>query len=735
MSRKKRRRAKQARPHPGSAGANTQPAAPTAEGTAAKLPRFAGNRAAPAALPGLPAGWPGAALPIAALLLLTVAAYWPAFFAGFVWDDNKFIVEEAAVRQLSGLLDIWFNSSSLLESHYWPLLYTSFWLEHKLWGFNPAGYHAVSILLHGVNSVLLWRLLARMGVPGAWAIAAVFVLHPVHVEAVAWIIARKDLLATFFYLLAVGCWLRYRERPQAGTYLALLAFYLAGTLSKTVAITLPATLLVWVWWQQGRITARDFSQVAPLFLLGLVIGGYGISHYATETPTAAEHSLAESVIIAAKALWFYAGKLLWPEPLLFIYHHWDKNPAQLLNWLPVLGALALAAALWLARHRIGRGPLAGALFFAITLAPTLGLVPFRFMQFSFAADRYQYLALAGLVAVLVGGAVHLGQRLMAADAKLAPRHWRQLGWGALALMLTSYGLLSHQRSLLFQDQVVLFRDVVATNPSANEVGHILGTFLMERKRWQEAEEAYLAALEHYPAEIKIHANLASILMEQERLEEAEQLLQQALEYESAHLNRQQSLETATGEVVAVRINLGLILKRLGRLEEAEQALERALELKPGSKEARHNLVLVLQEQGNHAKALRLLEQIARLNPSVDVYYQMGELATELGQTAVAERYFNRALSASPESAYALKQQAVVLFQSGKYEESLRMFRQSIARNPEDAEAHANLGAVLGQMGRYQEAVHSLEQALAIDPGLKAVRENLEKARSQLPPGP
>ena len=347
------------------------------------------------------------------------------------------------------------------------------------------------------------------------------------------------------------------------------------------------------------------------------------------------------------------------------------------------------ACLWRARRRLGRGPLAGVLFFALTLSPTLGFASFRYMQFSFVADRYQYLALVGLAAVLVGGFVQLGQRLanetrskpaqgvakgISRRAKVSPRALHCIGWTLAALLLCAYGALSFQRARLFQDQVTLFRHVLATNPGAKEAGHILGTFLMEREQWQEAARVYYAALERDPAEIKIHVNLASVLMHQERLEEAARVLRQAVSHEAAHLQSRRDQATARHEAAAVRVNLGLALLKLQRLDEAEQTLRRAMEIQPDSPEARQNLAATL----NH--------------------------------------------------------KAVAHFAAQRYPQALTLFRESSNLNPADAQTHANLGAVLGQMGRYREAVQSFEQALAINPQLETVRAYLEQARGQLDSG-
>ena len=203
------------------------------------------------------------------LVLLVAASYVPALSAGFVWDDVIF-TDAQAVRDPSGLRSIWFSPRDIEnEGHYWPLVYSSFWLEHRLWGLAPAGYHAVNVLLHAVNVLLLWRLLLRLAVPGAWIVAAVFAVHPLHVESVAWIIERKDLLSALFYLTAALVWIRFAEAPGRGRYLLALGLFTAGLLSKSIVVTLPAALLIWQWWKRGRVTRTDLVRLAPFFLVGL----------------------------------------------------------------------------------------------------------------------------------------------------------------------------------------------------------------------------------------------------------------------------------------------------------------------------------------------------------------------------------------------------------------------------------------------------------------------------------
>ena len=287
----------------------------------------------PAAPPTSPRRFgPREALPLLALGLLVAVSYYPAALAGFVWDDEVF-TDAAPIRSLSGLYQIWFTPSAIpSEGHYWPLVYTTFWLEHKLWGFAPLGYHLVNIALHLANTLLLRRLLLRSRAPGAWWVAAVFAVHPLHVESVAWVIERKDLLAALFYLGAVLGWTRFVEAPGRGRYLAALALFAAGLLCKSIVVTLPAALLIWHWWQQGRVSSNYLRCLLPFFLAGLGIVLADWLYYSAREPVSFDYSLAERAAIAAPALWFYAGKLVWPTGLAVIYPHWDL--AGPLAWGP-----------------------------------------------------------------------------------------------------------------------------------------------------------------------------------------------------------------------------------------------------------------------------------------------------------------------------------------------------------------------------------------------------------------
>ena len=578
-------------------------------GRAAARRRPRGKRAAqaPARATQPPAPARGAgrreALLALGLGLAIAASYFPAFLAGFVWDDEAF-TDAAAVRDPSGIWRIWFAPRSIEnEGHYWPIVYTTFWLEHKLWGLAPAGYHTVNVALHFANTLLLWRLGERLAIPGAWWLAVVFAVHPLHVESVAWVIERKDVLSALFYLAALLAWVRFTDeaRPdrRARHYAWALALFALGLLCKSIVVTLPAALLIVAWWRHGRVEGRDWLRLAPFFALGLAVAIADTSFAASREPLSLGYSVFERTQIAARALWFYAGKLLWPADLAVIYPHWPVGAADLPAWGWVVAAAALAAALWTLRGRIGRGPLAGALFFAVTLAPVLGFVDYGYMQFSFVADRYQYLAGIGLLAVFAGAAARGAARL--------PPAWRKGAAGLAAAMLLVPGALTWRQAGIYRDEVAFFTHIVSYNPEARGAQDNLGNALLRAGRPADSLAPFHIALEQEPDSVKTHANLGAALIRLGRLDEAQDRLRRALALDPRHpialqnmgesLRKQGRFEAAIDHYRAVievdpdnafpHAGMGDSLFRLGRHDEALRSLDRALALEPALEAARN----------------------------------------------------------------------------------------------------------------------------------------------------
>ena len=640
---------------------------------------------------------PRDALAALALGVLVAVTYIPALSGGFVWDDVIF-AEEPVIHAASGLKSIWFSPAEIKnEGHYWPVVYSSFWLEHKLWGLSPAGYHAVNIALHLINCLLLWRLLVRLRVPGAALIAAVFAVHPVHVESVAWIIERKDVLSGVFYLTAVLVWTRFVESPRPARYALALVLFTAGLLSKSVVVTLPAALLIWHWWQQGRVTRVDLLRMAPFVAVAVVITATDLSFYTSREPLELGYSLIERALIAARALWFHAGKLLWPIELAVIYPLWEIDTGDLLGWLYLVAAAALAAALWLGRRRIGRGPLAGALFFAVTLGPVLGFVDYGYMQFSFVADRFQYLAGIGVLAVLIGAAAHGVGKL--------PDWYRTGALGLAAAVVVVLGTLTWRQAGVYRDEVTLFSHVVALNPVARDAHLNLGNALIEAGRNEEGLAASRIAVEQRPESADAHSNLGLAQMNLERFEASGESLRRALEMDPRHKSALQ--------------NTAELHRKQGRHEEAVEAYQAVL-----ARDRRYALAYAgmgdaLFQLERYRAAIESLQQAVTLQPNLPMAGKMqvlmGRASREMGRLDAAEEHFRLAMAIDPHDATPLLDLAGVRAAQQRHREADDFLRRARELRPEDPATLQNVAESLRKQGRYEDALTGYRDVLDVDP--------------------
>ena len=668
-------------------------------------------------------------LTLVVLGLLVIVCYLPAMlWGGFIWDDNSCIKVDP-VREVSGLQQIWFSPSALeKERHYWPLVYTTFWLEHKLWGFVPAGYHIVNVLLHLANTLLLWHLVRRLAVPGAWVVAAVFAVHPLHVESVAWIIERKDVLSGLFYLASVLAWMRFVDQPNLRWYACSLVLYAAGLLSKSIVVTLPVALLIWHWWKQGRVTSSDLSRVVPFFVVGLVITVGDLAFYWSGEAGPLGYSLAERMLIAARALWFYAGKLLWPSELAVIYPRWDIHVSDPLAWGYLIAAVALALALWYFRSQLGRGPLAGALFFAVTLSPVLGFVDYGYMQYAFVAERFQYLAGIGVMAVVIGMAAY--------GVRHVSGLWQKGALGVAAVIMVVLGMLTWRQASIYQDEETFYHHIIALNPQARNAHRHLAYVLSEQGRYEEALGPARVAVDQRPGYFKTHITLGKVLSALDRFEEAETHLRRVIalnpDAHSAHyylgdvLYKQGRYEEALDSAhiavdqrpdsFAPHVNLGAILSALDRFEEAETHLRRAIALNPEADNAHLNLGDILFKQGRYEEALDVARVAVAQDPdSFAPHVNLGITFAILDRFEEAEIHLRRAIALNPEADNAHLNLGDILFKQGRYEEALEATRVAVAQDPDSFDVHVHLGTILNVLGYFEEAEIHLRRAIALNP--------------------
>ena len=335
-----------------------------------------------------------------ALLLFAavLVAYWPSIRGGMLWDDDAHITRPA-LQSVQGLWRIWFDIGATQQ--YYPLLHSAFWLEHHFWGDSTTGYRLLNVVLHATASCLFALVLSQLSIRGAWLGAFLFALHPVGVESVAWISEQKNTLSTVFYLLAMLLYLQNNEETNSGSsrltqkYFIAMSLFVAAILTKSVTATLPAALLVIVWWSRGKLSwERDVVPLAPWLAVSIGAGlvtAWVERRYIGAMGSDFSLSLIERCLIAGRAIIFYLGKLLWPLNLIFIYPRWTASARVWWQYLYPIAVVALMVSAWLVRRRT-RGPLAALLLFTGSLFPALGFFNVYPFVYSFVADHFQYLA-------------------------------------------------------------------------------------------------------------------------------------------------------------------------------------------------------------------------------------------------------------------------------------------------------------------------------------------------------
>jgi len=634
-------------------------------------------------------------------------AYQPVWHAGFIWDDNAYVTANPLLTVQNGLWRIWFSFDS--PSQYFPLVYTAFRLERALWGLNPAGYHWVNILLHVANALLLWRLLARMGVTGAWLAAAIFALHPVQVETVAWITELKNVLMLFFFLLTLMAWVEFLdEKTKRGWnfYALALIFYALALCAKTTACTLPAALLLILWLKEKPITRWRLVEIAPFVAFGIGMGlltmWWERYHQGTQGKLFAL-GLMERILVASRAVCFYAGKLLWPANLTFSYPRWRIsaiNPSAY-GWL--LATAGLGAAICCVRRHVGRSVEVAVLFFVTTLAPVLGFIMLYTFRYSFVADHYQYVASIGLITLFSAGLAHLAGYLK------QRRPWLEV-MVCLGLLL-ALGTLTWRQARIYYNAETLWQTTIRRNPGCWMACNNLGLDYFQQGRMDEAIAQFQKALAIQTNDSHAHHNLGLVYFQQDRMDEAIAEIQTALaiepDYASAHNN------------------LGLIYSRLGRLDEAIAQYQKALTIARNVAEYHYNLGNALLRRDRPDEAIAQYQQALAVDPDdAKIHCNLGNALQRRGRLDEAIAQYQRALTITPNVADVRCNLGNALLQRGRLSEAIAQYQRALVISPTFAKAHCNLGNALLQQGRLNEAITEYQTALAIHPDYLEVQNSL-----------
>ncbi|MCH8251559.1 MAG: tetratricopeptide repeat protein [Planctomycetes bacterium] len=662
----------------------------------------------------------------AALFAVCIIAYSPALEGGFVWDDDKYVSENPALRSLHGLGRVWFEFDATPQ--YYPLVFTVFWVEYQLWGLNPLGYHIVNVALHALCATLLWRVLGRLTVPGAGFAAAVFALHPVHVESVAWITECKNVLSGAFYLAAALAYLRFcgigtanddgagdrsdgmhveendgckgagatenarakvGATPSYGLYFLSIVLFACALLSKTVTCSLPAVLLLVLWWKRDRLVWVDGLRLLPMFAMGLAMGGLTAW---VETSLVGARRVDWSVdvldrwLVAGRAFWFYLGKLVWPDPLIFIYPRWSIDSSAFWQYVYPIAAISSLVALWIARRRTGRAVPVALFFFAGTLLPALGFFKVYFMRFSYVADHFQYLASIGPIALFCGLLAKAVERLAAYNADRS------------SVLGRTIDDAMHQRAN-------------PVNEDSTEVATPRGLKPAAQKK------------------VPTPADTRSV----PKSAEGKPVLTFAAR---GAVGRSQGRIASTGRLpIAVGLLLLAILGLRTWAQSTAYITAEVLWLDTLSKNptawiAHNNLGMIRKSRGEVAAAAAGFAEAIRLNPRCDdAHVNLGVIHAEHGRFDAASACFREALRHRPDSFEAYRNLGSVMLMQGRFEDAERAYRKALSIRPYDADAHTELGSVLYQTGRAAAAADEWLTALRIDPDHVAARRWLDELRS------
>ncbi len=648
------------------------------------------------------------------LVVATVLAYgWAIARCGYIWDDDFYVTGNGLLRSLAGLSALWTRFGHLHGGtvQYYPVTFTAFWLQYHLWGPHAWGYHAINALLHGVNAVLVRRLLSRLGVPGAFLAAAVFALHPVHVESVAWITELKNCLSGTFYLLSLGRFLRFFGLVEGETgegrpseYLTGLILFACALGAKTVTATLPAAILLLLWWRRGAIRPRDAAAMAPLLALGAAAGAVTSRIEHTQVGAAGRDwalTAAQRCVVAGRALWFYAAKLAWPATLSFNYARWSVPPG--LSWQAAypLAVLALLGALWGLRGRLGRGPLASVLFFAGTLTPALGFVNVYPLRYSFVADHFQYLASLGLIALFAAGAARAGR-------------------AASAALLVVLAILTFRRCAAYESLETLWSDTIAQNPASWMAENNLGNLRVDQGRLEEGIAHFRRALEISPGYAEAQSNWGRALFLAGRPEEAIPHLDEAL--------RLGALSPVVHNNAVAHDNLGLALLRQNKVDAAIAQFRESAAVEPSYAEAHTDLAAALIQQGRGDLALPEAQEALRLDPyDANARCNLALILSSAGRRDEAVAQYREAIRLKPNLADAHNNLGVLLGQQNRPAEAVAEFREALRLKPGLGNAHFNLGLLLRVQGELDAAIAQFQEAVSLDPTLEPARRYLQDA--------
>jgi tetratricopeptide (TPR) repeat protein len=693
------------------------------------------------------------------LALITGAVFGTAVSYDFVnYDDPHYVTDNRLVQSGLSVRGVIGAFTTTLQKHWHPLTLLSHMLDYQLFGLNPAGHHITSILLHIVNTVLLFLLLTRMTKalwPSAF-VAALFAIHPLHIESVVWIAARKDVLSTFFMLMSLWVYVSYTERAGLGRYLLTLGLFAAGLLSKSIVVTLPFIMILLDFWPLRRLRvassgengldmlspllkSRVFWEKVPFFSLSIIIGTLtlwafqAISTTTTGSLLPFSERLPDRFVGAMNGYASYIWKMFWPANLSIGYQDNVSTP----NWQSVLSFAVIIVTSSLCLTNIKKRPylLVGWLWFIGMLAPISGI--FRTGPI-LSADRYTYASFIGLFVMLSWGILDESSKRFQGE---------RVGIIAICLFLVMCSVLSLKQIRYWKDSLTLFSHAVVVSPNDFRAHLHLGLALHKAGNGQKAMEHLNRTFQLSPGNAEVHHAIGYVLFERKEYREAIGHFLEAIRikpnYASAHMQlaicfaQTGSFEKARDHFLeAIRIdpddpnthyNFGYALIQQKEYREAFEQMKKASEIDPSySKYYDAQRGIKLYEDGKLQEARELLESVVRHIPEKsEVYLYLGLIASSMGQPDSAVSFLLESIRANPRYVEAHVNLGIELAKKKEYALAEEAFSNALTIEPNHVMAHYNYAVLFYLQDRRKEAMEQLLKILEIDPDYKNARDMLD----------
>lgn len=616
---------------------------------------------------------------IGAILLAVLWIFWPALHGDWLWDDHLYVPENPLNGDPSRFWRIWFDLGSFAD--YYPLEQTVRWIQWTFFHDRVFGYHLTNVIFHGINALLVWRLLAKLKLRFAWLGGLLFAVHPLQVESVAWISELKNVLSLAPLLLSLGFWLDFDEHRRKSDYYLALGLFLLAMWAKISVSPLPAVLLLHAWWKRGGITKEDLLRVLPFFAVALIFGALSIgathlfkreNHYQLlEVPL---EGWPQKFSAAGQALAFYFAKSLYPVQPLPVYPYWPVDARSWSQFAPWLLPLLLLPVLWIKRNTWGRHVLLGLGFFYLFLLPISGFIVSDYLRISWVMDHFLYISLVGLLGLLVAALSQISRLL---------NPWsRRLGVGLVVAVAGALAWISHGYAAKYQNLETLFSYNLEHVPDSWIALSNLGVVRNSQGRFPEAIEYFEASLRVRPREVR------------------------------------------------TRVNLANALSNSGRLEEAKIQYEESLKIWLKAEDAQYYLGEMLLDSEKVDEAIAHYETYLAINPrSARLQLGLGNAYFAGGRLLEALKHYSIAVEIEPNSALARYNYGRALRQADRATAAAAQYERAIAINPDYAEAHNNLAVVYELLGKTPQAIEHYQTAYRLNPRIEAARLNLERLQS------